>query len=110
MLPARVSVANMAAPRRPDPAPLETDDVRVVAIGTALWAVAFFVLLAVRARLAAHHTSWWLATCAVGVVLGLAGAVHRARSREIAARRRWQYRTPAGAQRPKLSRPGRPPP
>src|SRR5664280_445857 len=81
MLPARVSVANMAAPRRPDPAPLETDDVRVVAIGTALWAVAFFVLLAVRARLAAHHTSWWLATCAVGVILGLAGVRYCQRRR-----------------------------
>ena len=82
------SVANMAAPRRPDPAPLETDDVRVVAIGTALWAVAFFVLLAVRARLAAHHTSWWLATCAVGVILGLAGVRYCQRRRAAISRDR----------------------
>ena len=88
MFPARVSVANMAAPRRPDPAPLETDNVRVVAIGTALWAVAFFVLLAVRARLAAHHTSWWLATCAVGDASGLAGVRYCQRRRAAISRDR----------------------
>ncbi|MEO6206199.1 MAG: hypothetical protein ABIO67_12595 [Mycobacteriales bacterium] len=31
-------------PRRPDPEPLETDDVRLVAVGTGLWAVALVVL------------------------------------------------------------------
>lgn len=61
-------------PRRPDPAPLQTDDRPIVVVGTALWVVAL-VLLAVffRDDLRRHHTTWWLWACGVGIVLGLNG-------------------------------------
>jgi hypothetical protein len=62
------------AARRPDPEPLETDDRWVVAIGSALWLVAFVVLLVFfRADLRRHHTEWWLWSCWIGVALGLYG-------------------------------------
>ena len=52
-----------------------------VGVGTALWAVAFVVLLVLRSRLRAHGHLWWLGTCAAGVVLGLAGLVYVTRRR-----------------------------
>ena len=58
--------------RRPDPEPLETDDVRIVAGGTALWALAFVVLLILKAAGTDVH-GWWLWMCASGVGLGLIG-------------------------------------
>lgn len=72
----------MKRPRRSDPAPVETDGVTVVAVGTALWALAFLVLLPGYPRLAAAGQGWVLWTCAVGVALGLLGiAVLRRRRR-----------------------------
>jgi hypothetical protein len=61
------------AARRPDPPPLETDDVRTVAVGTALWAVAFVVLLALRLLDVTRIETWWVVMCACGAVLGVAG-------------------------------------
>ena len=58
--------------RRPDPEPLETDDVRIVAGGTVLWAVAFVVLVVLKAAGSDIH-GWWLWMCASGVGLGLIG-------------------------------------
>jgi len=69
------------APRRPDPPPLETDDVRAVSIGTAIWALALVGLLPLRARLVAAGRGWWLWACAVGVLLGLAGVAYCLRRR-----------------------------
>jgi RsiW-degrading membrane proteinase PrsW (M82 family) len=58
--------------RRPDPEPLDTDDVLVVRIGIGLWALAFVVLaLFFRDDLRRHHATWWLWTCLVGIGLGL---------------------------------------
>ncbi len=59
-------------PRRPDPEPLETDDVRLVAAGTALWAVALVVLGVAKLAGAEVH-GWWLWMCVTGIVLGLLG-------------------------------------
>lgn len=67
--------------RRPDPAPLETDDVRIVAAGTAAWVVALVVLLVLRAAGADVH-SWWLWMCGAGAALGLAGVRYCARRRD----------------------------
>jgi hypothetical protein len=64
------------APRRPDPEPLQVDMQRHVAIGTALWALAFLVLLPFSARLRADGHLWWLGTCAAGVGLGLLGLAY----------------------------------
>lgn len=73
---------------KPDPAPLETDDVRVVGIGTAVWAVLFLVLLPFRARLVATGHGWWLWTCLVGTLLGLVGVGYCRRRRAAIGRDR----------------------
>lgn len=62
----------MLSPRRPDPPPLETDDVKIVAGGTLAWAVALIGLLIARGAGVGVH-NWWLALCASGAALGLAG-------------------------------------
>jgi hypothetical protein len=59
--------------RRPDPPPIETNDLRVVATGTALWAVALVVTLLFHARLRHDGHLWWIAACAWGFGLGLVG-------------------------------------
>jgi hypothetical protein len=59
-------------PLRPDPPPLETDDVKIVAAGTSLWLVALVVLLVLKAAGTDVH-DWWLAMCASGFLLGLVG-------------------------------------
>jgi hypothetical protein len=54
-------------------APLDVDGTRTVAVGTALFAVAFVVLLPFRHRLEAAGHGWWLWTCLAGFGLGLVG-------------------------------------
>lgn len=58
---------------RPDPPPLETDDVKVVAIGTMLWAIGLLVLLLLIVTEAADVPGWWLGMCGYGIALGLYG-------------------------------------
>jgi len=72
--------------RRPDPPPLETDDVRIVAAGTAAWAIALVVLLVLWAAGTDVH-SWWLWMCAAGALLGLAGVRYCVRRRNALAGR-----------------------
>ena len=61
-------------PRRPDPKPVEVNETRIVAIGVALWALAFVVLAVFfRGYLRRHDATWWLWACLVGVALGLYG-------------------------------------
>lgn len=59
--------------QRPDPPPLETNDTVVVAVCTALWAVALVVLLALRLATDVRVEDWWLAMCGSGIALGLVG-------------------------------------
>ena len=70
---------------RPDPAPLETDDVKVVAAGTAAWAVALGVLVVLRLADQDVRT-WWMVMCGYGIVLGLFG-IRYARRRHAAIER-----------------------
>jgi fatty acid desaturase len=77
----------MKTARRPDPEPLETDDVRIVAVGTALWAIALVVLVVARLAGAGVH-GWWLAMCASGAALGLLGVRYCQRRRDAIARDR----------------------
>lgn len=59
--------------RRPDPPPLESDDVRAVAAGTAAWAVGLVVLIVLRVTDAARVETWWLVMCGYGLLLGVVG-------------------------------------
>jgi hypothetical protein len=73
--------------RRPDPPPLAVDEIKPVIVGTALFAVAFIVLLPFSATLRADGHMWWLGACAAGFGLGLVGIWHlRRRRRRLAAR------------------------
>jgi hypothetical protein len=62
--------------RRPAPQPLPYDGVGTVVVGTAVWALALIVLLPLHGRLADAGRTWWIATCAVGVGLGLLGVLY----------------------------------
>jgi hypothetical protein len=66
---------------RPDPPPLETDDVRAVAVGTAAWAVALVALVVLRLTGATRVEGWWIAACACGAGLGLLGVRYCQRRR-----------------------------
>ena len=61
------------AARRPDPPPLESDDVRAVAAGTAAWAVGLVVLIVLRVTDTARVETWWLVMCGYGLLLGVVG-------------------------------------
>ena len=72
--------------RHPDPPPLETDDVTVVAIGTGLWVAGLVVLLVLRVTGAAEVQDWWLGMCGYGIALGLFGVRYCRRRHEVIAR------------------------
>ena len=71
--------------QRPDPPPLETDDVTLVAAGTGLWLVALVVLLVLKAA-GNHVRGWWLVMCAEGALLGLVGVRYCWRRRAALSR------------------------
>ena len=85
----------MKPARRPDPEPLETDDVRIVAGGTALWAVALLVLGALQ-LLGVGVRGWWIGMCAYGLALGLLGVRYCQRRRDAIARDRTVADSPLG--------------
>lgn len=57
---------------RPDPPPLETDDVKVVTLLTAGWVLALLVLAVLR-LVGVEVQDWWFAMCGYGTALGLFG-------------------------------------
>lgn len=57
---------------RPDPPPLETDDVKVVVVITAAWALALVVLAVLRLS-GDDVRDWWMGMCGYGIALGLFG-------------------------------------
>jgi hypothetical protein len=67
--------------RRPDPPPLEVNDVAVITTGTLLWFVALAVLLVLKAAGVEVH-AWWWQMCAAGGVLGCYG-IHYTRKRKL---------------------------
>lgn len=71
---------------RPDPPPLETDDVPVVAAGTAAWALGLVVLLVLRLTDAADVRDWWMGMCGYGIALGLFGVRYCRRRRDAIVR------------------------
>lgn len=56
-----------------DVEPLDVDGVRTLAVGTALWGLAFVMLLPFAGRLNDDGNLWWLWTCVAGFGLGLLG-------------------------------------
>lgn len=56
-----------------DVEPLDVDGVRTIAVGTALWLVAFLGLLPFYGQLADSGRTWWLWACLAGFGLGLCG-------------------------------------
>ena len=67
--------------RRPDPAPVQTDERTPILIGSIAWAVALVIVLIAREQLAGAGHTWILWTCVVGLALGLIGLVYAARRR-----------------------------
>jgi hypothetical protein len=82
--------ARRAAPRRPALEPLEVDSVKVVAIGTVLWGIAFLALVPFWGRLQDSGRAWWLWTCLAGLGLGLLGVevCRRYKAAELRAKSR----------------------
>lgn len=55
---------------------VDADGIRVVSIGTALFAVASVVLARMQPQLAAAGRGWWLGVCLSGFALGLVGLLY----------------------------------
>ncbi len=72
----------MAAPHRPPPEPLQTDDMRVVVVGTSLW-VGVLVVLLVRGVTTSDLASRWVWVCIAGVFLGTVGMRQVTRRKRI---------------------------
>ena len=83
----------MPPPRRPDPEPLETDDVKVVVVGTAMWLVALLLTVVFHDRLADDGRGDWVWITLAGFLLGLVALRH-------AIRRRAAMRREAAASEP----------
>lgn len=78
----------MPPPRRPDPEPIETDEVRVITVGTALWAVALVASLLLHDRLAEAGNENWVWIFLAGALLGLLGIRYVRRRRAAIERDR----------------------
>ena len=53
--------------------PVQVNTGRIIAFGTAAWAIALVVMLLMWSWIQRHHHQQWIWTCAVGVLLGLVG-------------------------------------
>ena len=79
--------------------PLDVTGVRTIAVGAALWLVAFFALLPFYPTLQDNDRGWWLWTCSAGFGLGLLGVYYcrRRRNRLAAMPEREVETSPLGA-------------
>ena len=59
--------------RRPDPAPVKTDDRAAFFAGTVAWVIALAVVIVLLPALTADGHAWWLWTCVAGLVIGVIG-------------------------------------
>lgn len=91
----------MPPPRRPDPEPIETDEVRIVTVGTVLWAVALVASLVFHGRLADAHQGDWTWIFLAGTFLGLLGLRYVRRRRDAIRRDREAAAVPAPETQPK---------
>lgn len=61
----------------------DQQEVLAAGVGIALWAIAFVVLAVFfRPDLQRHHTTWWLWSCGIGLLLGLYGLRTAVRRRD----------------------------
>ena len=67
--------------RRPDPAPVKTDDRKAVLVGLVLWLIALAGLLVFLTPLLADGRGWWLWTVFIGLGIGLVLLVYTHRRR-----------------------------
>ncbi|QNE47777.1 DUF2530 domain-containing protein [Glaciihabitans sp. INWT7] len=65
--------------RRPDPVPVKTDDRRPLLVGLAVWVIAAIIVLLFLRPLSDSGNGPILWTCAVGILLGLAGLIYAAK-------------------------------
>jgi FtsH-binding integral membrane protein len=65
--------------RRPDPAPVKTDDRKVVLVGLVGWIIALAMMLALLPQLEESGLLWLLWTVVVGFGLGLVLLVYTAK-------------------------------
>jgi Protein of unknown function (DUF2530) len=77
----RVRLYQRSAGRRPDPAPLATDDRAAVAVGIGIWVVGLVLTLVFHERLADAGRAWWTWTALTGIAGGLLGLVYVTRRR-----------------------------
>ena len=77
----------MKLAKRPDPEPLETNDVAIVAGLTAAWGLALLVLAVARLT-GSDVRTWWLVMCGCGIALGGLGVRYCQRRRDAIARDR----------------------
>ena len=57
--------------RKPDPAPVKTDDRLAIVVGLAAWVIALVVVLVIAQPFSGNAILGW--TCVVGIALGIAG-------------------------------------
>jgi hypothetical protein len=88
-----------------DVEPLDVDGVRTIQVGTALWAIAFLLLLPFYGRLADDGHLWWLWTCAAGFGLGTFGWDYCRRRRNNREQREAVVRRPPPPPPRRVSRP-----
>ena len=74
------------APRHPDPEPMQTDDERVVLVGTVGWVLVLLVLVVLRVADQTEVRNWWLGMCGYGIALGLVGLQYIRRRKAAIAR------------------------
>jgi uncharacterized membrane protein YdjX (TVP38/TMEM64 family) len=72
--------------RRPAPAPVETDDRRAITAGLVAWVIGLVVVLVAGSTLG--DPGFLVATCVIGVALGVAGLVYTQVRTRRAARER----------------------
>lgn len=76
-----VRLYQRSADRRPDPAPLATDDGATVIVGIGLWVVALALSLVFHGQLADAGRGWWTWTALAGIAGGLLGLLYLSRRR-----------------------------
>lgn len=62
--------------RRPDPAPLATDDRKAMLVGLAAWVVALILVLFFFGAASDAGNGWWLWTCVAGIIIGVLGLIY----------------------------------